>query len=263
MVKPGSAGGNGERRSKSPVPVSGITVRKRAARAGEQERTARRAHSPQGIENRVMIVPAAAPPRAGRIIPLLGNLHIVIGGFPLIVPENSDRRQRVQIGALRGRTLKQLPVVQIAVLHVKIPEQTVILRKIVSRNPVGTVAGIQEHSGNHLFLAGEAFTLARSFPRLVQRRQQHRRQNSDDCNNNEKFDQCEDAAADLPFRQHSLNHIRSPFPYRVSKGYEYYTEKARKRQERTAGDCNNKTGQNNTRKGACRFTRNQVPDRQR
>ena len=73
------------------------------------------------------------------------------------------------------------------------------------------IPGIQRQAGENLlqvigafgFLAGEAFTLARSFPRLVQRRQQHRRQNRDNRNHHKKFNKCEPQ----PILPHNVQYV--------------------------------------------------------
>ena len=53
------------------------------------------------------------------------------------------------------------------------------------------VSGIGGHAGAELFQIGETADRAALFLRLVQRRQQHRRKDCNDCNNNQQFYYCE------------------------------------------------------------------------
>ena len=70
----------------------------------------------------------------------------------------------------------------------------------MSGHPVVVVrAGVQVRCGSELFQNAGAFDLLRGFPRLVQRGQEHRGQNGDDRNHDQKLNQSESVLFQFSF----------------------------------------------------------------
>lgn len=92
-------------------------------------------------------------------------------------------------GIAGGRTVHDLCIVRVAQLIENIPPGTRTL--YVENEIILEISGVHELETHALFQVAEAGRPAPAFPRLVQRRQQHRRQNGDDGYHDEELDKSE------------------------------------------------------------------------
>ena len=110
---------------------------------------------------------AVARPQKGRSCRQAGHAGAEIGADRLILIHPGDE------GIVVARTT---PGEELKILPLRTPVRN--LRSV--RNPVGIVVEIEEQRRSHLFQIAGTLDGSGPIPRLVQRRQQHRRQNCDD-----------------------------------------------------------------------------------